>query len=326
MSLSALEFCRIARTARRLFCFGRCKCHRPPCARCSKARMASPRSCGCIRMHSLFGCHLPRLPSHTFDTFCLLSVAFSTLTVSFSNNSDCLQRNFWVGPRAIVIATFVWHPERLRQSLSNDLWHLVTSCDNWGPLQIWSSHQNVESQDCRKNPPTTLHRYHDHLALSTFLFWDQPNGRMDGSERFSKSATYNTYWTLKLKKKTIFFVTSLRSFLTLRPISASRKGIHVFLANPNSIVKFHLQQLIAKGLHHLKSANKGERRRKKCFLFCIKHQFLENWKMLKNSQSFKMMRSMVEKWIPAPHPRVTRTDSSPRLLDEACTQVALKGP
>ena len=106
MSLSALEFCRIARTARRLFCFGRCKCHRPPCARCSKARMASPRSCGCIRMHSLFGCHLPRLPSDTFCYFLLLSVAFSTLPVSFSN-SDCLQRNFWVGPRAIVIVTFV---------------------------------------------------------------------------------------------------------------------------------------------------------------------------------------------------------------------------
>ena len=169
------------------FCFGRFKCHRPPCARCSKARMASPRSCGCIRMHSLFGCHLPKASKWHF---LLLSVAFSTLPVSFSN-SDCLQRNFWVGPRAIVIATFVWHPESF--AAKSQQW-LVTSCDNWGPLQIWSSHQSVESQDCRKNPPTTLHRYHDHLALSTFLFWDQSNGRMDGSERFSKSATYNTYW------------------------------------------------------------------------------------------------------------------------------------
>lgn len=182
------------------FCFGRFKCHRPPCARCSKARMASPRSCGCIRMHSLFGCY--------FQGF---QVTLSTLSVTFCRffhfDSFVFQQlglppkellgwptrdshsDLRVTPRAFAAKSQQW---------------LVTSCDNWGPLQIWSSHQNVESQDCRKNPPTTLHRYHDHLALSTFLFWDQPNGRMDGSERFSKSATYNTYWTLKLKKNNIF--------------------------------------------------------------------------------------------------------------------------
>ena len=236
MSLSALELCRIARTARRLFLFRKIQV---PSATLRSLQQGPHGFTTFLRLHSdAFATLLlfSRLPSDTFCYFLLLSVAFSTLPVSFSN-SDCLQRNFWVGPRAIVIATFVWHPESLRQSLSNDLWHLVTTCDNWGPLQIWSSHQNVESQDCRKNPPTTLHRYHDHLALSTFLFWDQWKGRMDGLERFSKSATYNTYWTLKLKKNQKINILSHRSAVSLHwdpsrpPRKASMYSLRIQIAS-----------------------------------------------------------------------------------------------
>ena len=106
MSLSALELCRIARTARRLFLFRKIQV---PSATLRSLQQGPHGFTTFLRLHSdafATRCYFQGFQVTLSVTFCYFLSLFSTLPVSFSN-SDCLQRNFWVGPRAIVIATFV---------------------------------------------------------------------------------------------------------------------------------------------------------------------------------------------------------------------------